>query len=214
MNNIDEIPPSTEAERVFLRIPQPGMKEVYHHLKVFVRYKRKGKAVLTFDGTTVYFATPDMQVGALAEGNWPGQARIGMAALMAIAATPPDQDPLIIQVADGNLQFGPTFSCHCTWRQSKEPLIRLPINYTDATLTALSLRNNTEEIEASGLAEHVTMAKRRLHNRLKTATRALAHYHVTEKSLRELVENSLKNAGVLRHISQTDPNSEQQPPPT
>ena len=72
------------ADTTTLTLPQAGMQEVYHHLKVFVRRKSTGKAVVTFDGTCAHFATPEMDIGAPAEGNWPGQARVGMAALMAM----------------------------------------------------------------------------------------------------------------------------------
>jgi len=97
-----------------LRIPQTGMQEVYHHLKVFVRRKRTGKVVVTFDGKCAHFATPEMDIGAPAEGNWPGQVRVAMAAIMAIATNPPTQNPLVIRITDGYIHFGPTFSCQCT----------------------------------------------------------------------------------------------------
>lgn len=197
---------------ITLRIPQAGMQEVYHHLKVFVRRKRTGKAVVTFDGKSAHFATPEMDIGAPAEGNWPGPARVGTAALMAIANNPPAQDPLLIRVADGYFYFGPTFSCQCTWRPSKEPLIRLPINYDDGTLMAVPIKYTAEDISTSGLTEHVNKARNRLQGRLKTAARALAPYHITEESLRAFVDKSITAAGVLNHICQIEPGNKPETP--
>lgn len=193
------------ADTATLTIPQTGMQEVYHHLKVFVRRKRTGKVVVTFDGKCAHFATPEMDIGAPAEGNWPGQASVAMAAIMAIATNPPAQDPLIIRVADGYMHFGQTFSCQCTWRPSNEPLIRLPINYDDGTLMAVPLKYTAEDITTSGLTEHVNKARSRLKGRLKTAVRALAPYHISEESLRAFVDKSLISAGVLNHICQSNP---------
>lgn len=190
---------------IALHVPQSGLQEVYHHLKVFVRNKKSGKAVLTFDGNLVHFVTPEMDIGAPATGNWPGQARVGMAVLMALASNPPAQDPLEFRVANGQLHIGPTFSCKCAWHPARPPLIRMPIDYDDGTLIAVPLKCTAEDIELSGLTTHVAMARRRLQNRLKAATRALSYYHVTEDMLRELVDKALKNAGILGHIDKVEP---------
>ena len=105
---------------IILRIPQEGTRDLFHQLKASMRRRRSGRAVVSYDGKYARFAMAGMTIGALAAGYWPGTANIALAALMAMAAEPPKDDPLVLRVEEGHLHFGPNISCECRWHPDKQ----------------------------------------------------------------------------------------------
>jgi hypothetical protein len=78
--------------------------------------------------------------------------------------------------------------------------IQLPLNYDTAMLLGLKLRYTPKEIEQSGLKETVANAEKNCMRHVSAAAAALALYHVKKEDIRALVDQSIRESGILVKI--------------
>jgi hypothetical protein len=183
-----------------LRVGRAGLLEVFRLLLSVGKPRKAEQVVLSFDGNCLHFDLSGMTATAAAKGSWPCQVRVRATALLSLAKVPPAGDPLVLRVEDGRIHFGPTFSCACDLQSMWKAAIQLPLNYDAAMLLGLKLRYTPEQIEQSGLKETVANAEKNCMRHVSTAAVALAPYLVKQEDIRALVDQSLRESGLLGKI--------------
>ena len=184
----------------FLRVKRSVILDTLRQIQNIGQPRKTEQIVLSFDGKCLHFDLSGMSVAIPAEGQWNCQVRAKAAFIQPLIKVPLPDDPWLIHVENGNLYFGPSFSCPCEVQGEWKSIIQLPLNYDDATLLCLKLKYTHEEIEQSGLRDSVAKAEAACMEHVNEACAALAMYNVKKEDLRALVDKWLRETGLLNTV--------------
>ena len=162
--------------------------------------RKSDQIILSFDGCFLHFDFNGMSVAAPAEGTWLPQVRVNSTVIFNLARFPAQDDPLVISLEDGRICFGPTFSSACHIQVMWSSGIQLPINYNESMLLALKLKYSPSEIEQAGLKDLVAKAEKKCAACISSAASELLPFNVSKEALRKLVDQSIRDSGVLEAL--------------
>ena len=184
----------------FLWVGRTDLLEALRLINNVGQPRKTDQIILSFDGAFLHFDLVGMSTSMLAKGIWNCQIRAQPAFLLPLIREPLADDSLLIWAKDGRIYFGPSFSCLCEIQEQWQAVIQLPLNADDAVLLGVKLKYTAADIEHSGLKDTVAKADHTCCDRVSAAAIALAQYGVRTDDIRALVDQSIRESGILKKL--------------
>lgn len=184
----------------FLWVGRTDLLEALRLINNVGQPRKTDQIILSFDGSFLHFDLVGMSTSMPAKGIWNCQVRAQPAFLLPLIREPLADDSTLIWAKDGRIYFGPSFSCPCEVQGQWQAVIQLPLNADDAVLLGVKLKYSAEEIEQSGLKDTVAKADQACGVRVAAAANALAQYGVSPDDIRSLVDQNIRESGLLGKI--------------
>ena len=201
--NIDK-----EANYLTFSIMEPGRNrnllhvtraDFKHATKVFTQRLalELGPVLMAFEGGFLSFESGEVTTVMRAEGEWQGRAVFSPKILCALAAVPPDVDPIPIAYADGRILIG-GMTISCQWSLPRQELTHELSNPGLVDLLALGRTLTRSEIRGTELGKRIRSAIEKADRRIKNAAAQLVELDISEHEIRALVEARIASRLVSR----------------
>lgn len=165
--------------------------EALKPVKGLIKLKDVADALISMEGEFLTIAVVGLATSVAAEGAWPGEVRVPGRFIVALAKMPPPGDPIRFEVRDGRLYVG-ALSVACAEQDAWKSEIELPLAPSLEELLQLSYQHPPERIERAGLKKRVEEAREKAAALIQKAAPILAPLGITERVLREFLEDRLK----------------------
>lgn len=176
-----------------VRVNSAELTSTFKLLAKHVKARDKADVVIRYSGGRLLFDIVGVQRQVVAQGFWPGQARVPAAVVSAVAGVPFGSEQVTVKVADGKLYFNSN-SRPCVWEAGRRQLLKLSLNAPLWEVLAMAQRHLADDIEASGLTATVAAAIERRDRIMGKATDLLAQLAVKPADLSALVGNCIAKA--------------------
>ena len=146
-----------------------------------------GQVLMAFESGFLSFESGAVMAVMRATGDWEGRAVFSPEILRALAAVPPDADPIPIAYADGHILIG-GMTIRCQWSLPRQELAHEIENPGLVDLLALGRTLTRAEIRGSELGKRIRSAREKTERRIRNAATQLIELEVSEREIRALVE--------------------------
>jgi hypothetical protein len=154
------------------------------------RRAKLGKVLLAFESGFLSIESGDIKVVMNAIGEWHGRASFSSEILRALAAVPPNINPLVFEYEDGYLKIGLT-KIPCTWETVSATFIENLEKPSLLDLLALEKIMPRVEIGGTELGKEVKNARMRAERKISKAATKLAELEISEADIRNLLDKKL-----------------------
>jgi hypothetical protein len=182
--------------RYELKVNRAELAEGLNLLRRTAKPKKNMEAILSYEDGCFTVEVNGASIGATAEGEFPGRARIGAMQAVNLSKVLPLADPLTIAV-DGNRLYIDTFSMPCVWHSTVLNPIRVPMDAPISILLGLEFKYSDQEIFQSGLSNPLSEARWKKKMLVGRAANALEPLGVTRADIEKLVDESLRRINKL-----------------
>lgn len=148
-------------------------------------------AMLAFEGGFLSIEAGNRLVTMRAVGEWHGRAKFSANLLKAVAAAPPNDNPVVIIYDDGKLRVGTTM-IDCKWQVMSKGFIKHATKPSSLDLIAMDLTLPRSEIHGTGLAKRIQDARARLTENIRSAAKLLKDAEISEDDLFNLAEQRIR----------------------
>lgn len=160
-------------------------------IKIFKVRSLPRSAMLAFEGGFLSIEAGNRLVTMRAVGEWHGRARFTTNLLKALAAAPPNDNPVVIIYDDGKLAVGATM-VDCRWQVVSKAFIKDATKPSPLDLIAMDQTLPRSEIHGTGLAKRIQDARVRLAENILRAAKLLKDAEISEDDLFNLAEQRIR----------------------